>query len=141
MSGNSEKTVDYVERFKEICKKMVELNPLQQELPGMPLLEDLPDVTDAFLKYADAIYKMQAELCYVRLSGDTLNANDRIVQLDSNRTSAHNNAMAKAKMLNRWCQQSLGLPKFIDVEDDAPRGEWRVAILEVVRQFVESGNH
>lgn len=27
---------------------MVELNPLQQELPGMPLLEDFPDVTDAF---------------------------------------------------------------------------------------------
>lgn len=81
MSVIAANPVDCVVRFKQICNKMVELNPLQQELPGMPTLEDLPDVMDAFLNYADAIYKMQAEMCYVRLSGDTQNANDRIMQL------------------------------------------------------------
>lgn len=42
MTELSEKPADYMERFRGICRKIMELNPGQEELPGMILLTIMP---------------------------------------------------------------------------------------------------
>lgn len=138
MVVNTVDTIDYAARYEAICRKIIELNPSQDAERGVTF-EDLQDVMNAFLNYAMCIYQMELEKRYIRLSSSTENANDRISQLDSNRTSAHNNAIAQGNALNRWCVKMLGLPKFIDLEETDSRKLWMKEILEVVRQFIHAG--
>lgn len=129
---------DYVTRYEKICKRIAELNPSQNIDSGVTF-EDLQDVMDAFFRYADCIYKMESEKRYARLCSSAENASNRISELDSRRTSAHNNAMAQGNSLNRWCTGMFGLPKFIDLKESDSRKLWMKEILEVVRQFIAAG--
>ncbi len=138
MIENTIHTVDYVARYEAICRKIAELNPSQDAESGVTF-EDLQDVMDAFLKYAVCIFQMESEKRYARLCSSPENANDRITELDSRRTSAHNNAMAQGNALNRWCVKMFGLPKFIDLEETDSRKLWMKEILELVKQLVAAG--
>jgi len=132
-------TVDYVTRYNSILKRVAETNPEQSAEVGKVLFDDVKDILESFGNYSTAIYNMEIQVPYIRFRYEPEDQAYHIEQLDQARKSAHDNAMAQAGMLNRWCRDFLGLPPFIDLDENAHRGEWTEVLMEVVRQFVDAG--
>lgn len=131
--------VNYVVRYNAILQAVKEQNPDQEVTEGKILFDDIKDVLDSFQTYENAIFAMETQIPIIRFRYEAEDQAYHIQKLDHARKLAHDNAMGQAAALNRWCTSFLGLDRFIDLDDEAYRGEWTEAIVEVCRQFVDAG--
>ncbi len=90
----------------------------------------IKEAMESFARYADMVIRMQymTPIYYAEYDGKDLH--NSIEALDRNRTSAHENAIANLKILNRMCRSELGIP-FADVDTSDRR-----QVADFVGEFI-----